>query len=402
MKTRTHFLKLPGIALLCGIILLSCKKNNNLETNEDPQAQAGTFTVEELDNFSDHLQFFNAVKKQGTIPQGPVSSSLKISFKDTLHLLDKIKRPIKFLHEDTTKNVAGVYVQVHASTNATYYYDVPEIPEMADNDSVSVIMIGIDPEGLTDPAGVPPAGAPSPIRITIVPYDENGQPLAQADGPVEVSDPKVDPNGTCGLVLPQGDYWDWEMSYIANPDPNGDPLFLNSPEKIWGANGQNIKGCCINNISSYNINCSGNTAAQRSLRFNTFFTYVEEIFKFFDNGTYIRLTGQFSAIPEPQESDFCGSGPGVVTDKLSNVTYEGNWTINRLASPVEGDSLHLTLQGTKSTGGGYGNPGGRIRILDCYLLVMIQPDNEGSGRDLVKFYNNRRVNSPYWNPLDFN
>ncbi len=107
--------------------------------------------------------------------------------------MDELKRPIKFLHEDPTENVSGVYVQVHGTfiggTNATYYYDVPELLETATSDSVSVIMIGIDPDGLIDSDGVPPAGAPFTFTITIVPYDPNGVPIAEDDRPVQISKP---------------------------------------------------------------------------------------------------------------------------------------------------------------------------------------------------------------------
>ena len=151
MKTLIKFFNFFFIALLCSMLLMSCTSDEPGVT-PDPNDSVGTFSIN-ADTISNHLQFYNATQIQGTLPTGPAGSSLKISFEDTLNLMDELKRPIKFLHEDPNENVSGVYVQVHATfiggTNATYYYDVPELLETATNDSVSVIMIGIDPDGLT-------------------------------------------------------------------------------------------------------------------------------------------------------------------------------------------------------------------------------------------------------------
>lgn len=327
-------------------------------------------------------------------------SSLKISFKDTLYLLDEVKRPIKFLHEDTTKNVAGAYVQVHrsftGSTNvvidASYYYDVPEIPEMADNDSVSVILVGVDPTGLLNPSGVPPAGAPFIFDVTIIPYDKNGQPLGSTTRPVKIADQNINPTaGVCGLVLPDGQYWHWDLTLIE--DPNSDGLvFYNDPDKKWGPNGQFINGCCIDGKSSYNINCSGDTAHYRSLRFKTFFVYQDEVLQFFSSGEYHRNTVELHSLPAPDESDFCGSGTGVVHWKEYNVFYLGNWSVNQLTTRFQGDSLNLTLVTKDKVGGsGYGRSGGIIHQLDCNTLVLIQRDREGQSRHEVSFFIRRHT-----------
>ena len=393
--------------MLSGMLLLACNPEEP-EANPEPEPLDSAVSVN-ADTISNHLQFHNATQIQGTIPTGPAGSSLKISFEDTLYLMDELKRPVKFLHEDPTENVSGVYVQVHGTftggTNATYYYDVPELQETATSDSVSVIMIGIDPEGLIDTEGVPPAGAPFTFIITLVPYDPNGVPIAEDDRPVKISKP-TDTNGNnglgiCGLITAPGDYWDWIMSYIDDPSVEYEQyIFFNSPDKLWGLDGQDINGCCINGNSSYDINCSGNTDAHRSLRFYTFFNYPDEIYKFFEDGTYAGLLENRSAIPDPQASDFCGTGPGVVHDTFSRGLEEGNWWVEQLTSPVNGDSLYLYIQGTSSTGvNGTARPGGRIHFLDCDLLVVIQPDLEGGNQELVKYYDYRGGSSPPWYPF---
>jgi hypothetical protein len=406
MKTLIKFFNFFFIALLCRMLLISCTSEEP-GVAPDPKDSVGTFSIN-ADTISNHLKFYNATQIQGTLPTGPGGSSLQISFEDTLNLIDELKRPIKFLHVDPSENVSGIYVQVHGifigGTNATYYYDVPELLETATSDSVSIIMIGIDPDGLTASGGVLPAGAPFSFTITIVPYDTSGLPIAGIDRPVQISKPTTSDaigNGGCGLVTQPGDYWDWQMSYIDDPSVTSEQyVFFNSPDKLWGLNGQDINGCCIDGKSSYDIICSGNTNAYRSLRFYTFFNYPDEIYKFIEDGTYAGLSDHVAAIPEPSKSDFCGTGPGVVRESFTRGFHEGNWTIEPLASPVNGDSLFLILQGTFSTGGSpAARPNGRIHFLDCDLLIVIQPDNEGGTNEFVKYYDYRDVSSPLWHPF---
>lgn len=382
--------------MLCGVLMITCTKHDAVPTdpsNPNPPPTTGNQTDStNADTISNHLRFFNATKKQAIIPKGPSGSSLKISFKDTLYMMDELKRPIKFLHEDTTQDVAGAFVQVHAGTGggaSSFYYDVPEEPLMADNDTVSVILVGIDPNGLIGSPGVPPAGGGEPLifDVTIIPYDGDGQPLGSTTRPVKIDNQNINPNsGKCGLVLPPGDYWDWDLSLIE--DPNGTGLaFYNDPYKIWGEGGQFINGCCIDGVSSYDINCASNTNAFKKLRFPTFFRFIEESIKFFNDGTFARFTKDLYVNPAPDLSDFCGNGLGVVYSKQYSVAYFGNWTIEERATPFNGDSLNLQLRTTSSAGGsGRGRNGGIIHQLDCNTLALINPDNEGFSSHLVSYF----------------
>lgn len=225
MKNSFVVSKLACSALLCGGLILGCGKDD--PAGEDPAppvertdpgpndpvpvdpvgppAVDGTIIA---DTISDHLRFFRATKVQGAIPKGPSGSSLKVSFEDTLYLVDELSAPIKFLHEDPSENVAGVYLQVLiGGTGGTFYYDVPELPEMAENDTVSLVMIGVDPKGLFD-SGVPPAGSP-PFQLTIVPYDENGGTIDETVRPGKVYDPNA--KGTCSIVTEPDEYWYWNF-----------------------------------------------------------------------------------------------------------------------------------------------------------------------------------------------
>jgi len=378
--------------LFCGILLLSCNSDDPETEPEIPElGDSSTAGSIDADTISNHLQFFNATKIQGTIPRGALVSSLKISFEDTLFLTNELKGPIKFLHLLPSKNVAGIYVQAHdavGGSSASYYYDVPEIPDLADSDSISVIMIAVDPVGLID---LNSAGASSLIfAITIVPYDENGQPIAEDIRPVKIVESISDP--LCSLVLPPGDYWGWDASFI--PD---DPFFYNEPNKVFGAGGQFINGSCCNGVSVYGL-CPGAMETNAKLHFATYYKINGESLTFFDDGTFFRETFEDSPLAAPAESNFCVSGEGVVLESLNHTKYVGNWTTSPITLPpnlaylsLYDNPLQLTLQGTSSSGGGFGNPGGIIRQLDCSIgiLWLVQIDREGGGRHLYKVYSHR-------------
>lgn len=111
MKNLIQVLKLVRSAVVCAILILACKPD---ELGVDPTKKnpADTLTAADLDKFSDHLQFFSAVKKPGKSPAAPGGSSLKTNIKDTLRLVQGVVVPVRFLHLNSTDNVTGVYVQV--------------------------------------------------------------------------------------------------------------------------------------------------------------------------------------------------------------------------------------------------------------------------------------------------
>ena len=384
-----HYLWLVTLA---AALLFSCKKTPN--EDKIPDNTDTTKVAINADTISNHLRFKNAKKITGTIPKGPSGSSLKISFKDTLYLVDKWKIPVRFLHEDTTKNVAGVYIQVHVgSTGGTFYYDVPEVTDIATNDTISMILVGIEPKGLEDPSGVPPAGGAPPFEITIVPHDPDGNPLGGTKVPVVISEPTKDRKGECGLITKPGEYWNWSMSFIPDPNnPLGPDLFFNSPNKLWGLLGQNIQGCCTNGISAYTANCLEQN--KRKLNFQTFFNYPNALYKFLEDGTYAGLSEFFRAEPDPKASNFCGTGSGVVHEDFDRYFLEGTWTLspNKILSTL-GTS-------TPQAGSLPARPDGIVDLVSCRLLIVIQPSGEGGNRDLVKFYTRQNSSSPEWNGME--
>ena len=115
--------------------------------------------------------------------------------------------------------------------------------------------------------------------------------------------------------------------------------------------------------------------------------FEEEVMQFFSDGTFQRNTQELDALPDPDKTDFCGSGPGVVHWERYSVFYFGNWTIDKLATPFKGDSLSLTLLITSTTGGtGYGRAGGIIHQLDCNTLALIKLDREGQSHHEVSYF----------------
>lgn len=386
MDRNAQFLNIFCALILC-CIMLGCKKPDAAPGDPSPAGDTSN-----ADTISNHLRFKGAEKITGSIPKGPAGSSLKISFKDTLYLVDKWKLPVEFLHEDTTKDVAGVYIQVHiGSTSGTFYYDVPEVPDIAANDTVSMILVGIDPEGL-DTSGVPPAGGAPPFEITLVPHDSTGQALGEITVPVEIANPTADPRGECGLFTKEGEAWFWSMSFVPNTsDPFGDDVFFNAPHKLWGHEGQRIFGCCHGGTTSeYTANCADDDKA--SLMFRTFFNWPNELYKFFENGTYAGLTEFISADPYPKETNFCGVADGVVKEDFDRSFLEGTWTL--------GSNAVLSTLGTSTPQAGSlaARPDGIIDLVSCRLLIIIQPDREGGSRNLVKFYT--RVTPGSWHLLN--
>jgi hypothetical protein len=392
--TFIQYFKFRQMIIFCGIFLLACN-------SEEPEAvpapapvpgtPAATSTVEELDSLSDHFEFLSVKKISGEIPAAPAgNSSLKISFKDTLYMMGFARIPIEFLHDAAT-NVAGVYIQVHrpaASTAgdpvyATYHYDVPELAESAGSDTVSVIFVGFDPTGLELPLSLP---------VTISPYGKNGQPLDEIeeiftveksnDGSNISGRSKSDP---CPFTTSSAiDSWNWKYSAI---EVNGSLEFYYA--KATNATyGQTILGCCNPGLSS--TGCAPGVTPTFSLFFPTYYRIELELLAFLDNGTFRRTTVEASANPETDSSDFCSGGFGRVRASIHEIDYRGFWTLD-----PNTQNLQLRTDTSTDPGGGYGNPGGLLSYT-CHLMLLIQVDREGFGRDLQKLYIRGGIRSYQW------
>ena len=381
------------LATICILALLgSCKDNDPLL--ENPKQNVITLNA---DNIADHLLISNGTKITGTPPKGPSGSTLKISIEDTLVVVDKFQLPVNFLHEDTTQNVAGVYAHVSTgSTGATFFFDIPEVPDIATNDTVSVVLIGIDKDGLFNNTADPSTnGAASEIffDITFVPYDEEGEPLGEVKLPARISTTGANISGECGLVNRFDEYWVWANSYILDPNSStGEHIFFNSRDKLWGLGGQLIQGCCTSGASEYTLNCLEKN--KEVLIFRTFFNWPTELYHFFDDGTYGGISEYLSANPDPQGSDFCDVRPGVVHEDFDRHFMEGTWDVST-ASVLT--TLATSPPPTRSLAA---RPDGRIVQVDCDFLITEQRDLEGGNRNLIKTYVRWSSGTLNWFPLE--
>lgn len=390
MKTLSKFLKFSGMAMLSGMLLLACNSDDP-EVDPEPVTPAPTGTVEELTVLSDRLKFYSsAQKKNGKAPATPAPEpSLKISFRDTLYLMEEVKFPIKFLH-DTASDVAGAFIQVHApgATNtlyAEYFYDVPELTETSKSDTTSVIFVSFDPTDVELPISFP---------VTITAYDKNGNSLGQAERifTIEESFSTLPNSGRsevspCSFTTPPvGGWWQWEYSKI---EVDGEIDFLSSPDVLIG--GQTINGCC-NEATGGGSGCVPGQNPNESLFFPTYYQIAGETFIFSSSGTFERITLELHGNPQPDKSNFCGVAYGIVENSIEFVTYEGNWILDQ-------GTKNLRLQTTSSSGFGYGNAGGVLRY-NCHSLRMTQRDPEGFGGDLEKVYFRVSSEDDNWFPID--
>src|SRR5688572_14639060 len=111
MKEVKALLKFLAAMSVSGLLLFACNTN---DPSPDPDPDPGNSdpTVEELDNILNQFRLSSAaVKIAGHAPSSSGGAGLKFNIKDTLHLIEGVHIPIRFLHTETT-NVAGVYIHV--------------------------------------------------------------------------------------------------------------------------------------------------------------------------------------------------------------------------------------------------------------------------------------------------
>ena len=371
----------PCLKTLCVIILFGGMSSGCKDTDPVPENPDQDVVTLNADEIADHLLFPNATKINGPAPKGPTGSSLKISIEDTLSLVDKFQIPVNFLHEDTTQNIAGIYAHISSGpTGASFYYDIPEVPDIATNDTVSVVLIGIDKDGLIDDSADPSTNsrASEPFfDITLVPYDQEHKPLGEVKMPARISTTSTNISGDCGLVNRADEFWIWASSYIIDPS-SGEYIFFNSRDKLWGLGGQLIQGCCNSGDSEYSLNCPDKN--RQFLIFQTFFNWPNEIYHFFDDGTYGGISEFLSGNPDPIASDFCDVRPGIVHTELDSHVMEGTWKVNAA-------SFLTTLASSEPPKRSLAaRPDGRIVQVDCDFLIIEQRDLEGGNRTLIKTY----------------
>ena len=392
-------MKILFVAAMVGALIFSCKKTGTTPPDNNNNNNGNNGTGANADTVSNHLQFLQAQRIPGTSPKGPSASSLQISFKDTLFLVDQVEIPIKFLHMDTTKNVSGVFIQVvglQGGPFASDYFDVPELPQMdSTSDTVSVVMLGIDPDGLD---------LPFDFNITITPHGANGDPITQITRPVRILKHHKGPTSgpeACDIVNPGIQVWDWDVSYIKSKKNIGFCDFYDDPHRVFNPGGQLIEGSCCSGVSVYGL-CPKENKPNSILHFDTYYNIFKEQFLFFTGNTYFRVTGEDAPTPVPDSSDFCGGVTGFIRAHRNITSYGGNYQIVPATLPPDlldlHDSLAIQLTETSHNGGGFGNGLGIIHDLDCKqgILIVIQADLEGFGQHLYRIYRLRFPDDPQW------
>ena len=391
MKTTANVMRIIFAIALSGLFIFSCKKSDTTPPNNNP---GNTGSTGNIDSVSNRLQFLNAQKIHGTSPKGPAGSSVKISFRDTLYLVDEVKIPIQFLQKDSTKKITGVFLQVQGLQGgpASDYYDVPNVPQMdSTSDTVAVILAGIDPDGLD---------LPFDFNITITPHGASDDPIVQITRPVRVVKHHNSPTAGCSIVTPGVSAWDWDLTAIGST--NGVSGDFYGPSRVFNRGGQDIRGSCCAGVSVYGI-CPGVDTPNASLHFHTFYRIAGDRFVFNDAGSYFRRSDEDVTTPVPDSSNFCGAITGFIRFNVNTTLYTGDYAIVP-AQPIKSlpsahDSLAVKLtQKTKDGTGGFGNGAGVIHQLDCSInaLVLIQPDLEGFGQDVYRFYTLRVPGELKW------
>lgn len=401
MKTSL-FIKICYVTIFACVIW-SCSED--VAEDLTPTGTLNPLSVAELDNIADHLQIRGSVKQVGKSPRATAASStLKISVKDTLRIAAGVQTTINFLH-DEDHNVTDVYVQVQSigiPTHASYYLEIPELTEPEENDTLSGFAFGFDPENLELPAT---------FDVAITATGGGGEVLGHTIIPVIIYIPDLEKDEEeqgCGLVLPNGDYWSWVETHIEDVRGTMFPYeFYNSPSTIFGAEGQDINGCCIDGVTSYEL-CTGTPNARR-MRFPTFHQQEFESIELRDNGTFKRITKEVNANPLPEISDFCTNDPIVYVD-IRYVTSEGKWTIKNYPASVlpyvfagrENATFKLiSLQTTSSDGFTWTPPSGFIITNDCNQLTLLKPDNEGRTNHVWQTYIHHVKGGENWYSLNF-
>jgi len=358
-------------------------------------------SIKVLDSLADHFQFVSSTEIAGQIPAATGASSLKYDIKDTLRLIPGIYIPVRFLH-DKNSNVTGVFIQVTGllessenPTEATYYHDVPEIPDVAESDTVSEFMIQFNPGDFD-------VKLPITFELKLVPHNAGNQPLDEATVPVMVEslDYNIGNSGgrtdqyqsTIDLHMLTGGYWIWQVSYILPNSDNGKFFFYNAPYKVWGKSGQYINGCCCAGYSIYGEICPCSQTPNASLLFYTYEQYKKETFVFSTN-SFTRKTLQDYSVPLPDSSNFCVDQTGYIEKNTLSVLYKGGLSTTEVMVPNSlrdyydtRDNLILAQTSSDPEYAGYGNPGGVVHKLTPDELVLIQLDREGFGQDLYKVY----------------
>ena len=301
----------------------------------------------EADVVSQYLKLVNATKIAGQPPTG-VDGAIGIDVKDTIYLMRglPVGDRVSFLH-DPAMNVTGFYLYV---PGASYYYDVPNVPEEA-KDSTDVVYVDAD---------FPVADFkdyPISFPLHIMPYID-GIPFRPFIKPVKIEDPH-DPDvaDVCNSILREraggiegNRVWQWEFTIRQY---NHEILNFWAPGVRVGINVL-LGGCCTDNGKSISNADPGGAGCKKDNP-SPGFNWVEfpvldgrtslwEFMNIWDDGT----TEIYGALDEaaiiPDTRNFCTQSVDL-TYNIYGREHHGNHDFN------PGDNtVNLTFQPYQGSG----------------------------------------------------
>ena len=358
METLMKLRRSLSVLIVSAMVLFVACSDPAEDLNNNGNSNGGVLTPDEADRISDAFTFNNSQRVTGTVPTVVNTSLVKTNSKDTIYTIPGLKMPLRISHPAAVV-INGWFIAVK---NSTYYYDVP-IHEEEDTDTVSVIILEIDPERVELPYDIP---------VEITPYDQNKAPVDVIERIVTVEDPT---SGGCDILI-DGDTvstgllewrWDWTVVF----DSNDEPRFVNAPGRGFGAK-QKIGGCCGDSLvcpqAVYNpITKATELIYDAEVSAGTMYSILHELFSFYKDGTFRRITGEHIKNFSDEATNWCAGVPGY-NDRKSYAYYFGTHDYVPGNTRISYANTHSHCQEPGNICG-YGSRGGEVTV-SCHTMVI--------------------------------
>jgi len=359
MKTLMKLRRSLSILIVPAMVLFAACSDPAEDIEDDGNSNGGELTEEEADKISDSFAFTNSVRVTGIVPTVVNTSLLKTNSKDTIYTMPGLKIPLRISHPAAVA-INGWFIAVK---NSTYYYDVP-ILEEEDSDTVSVVILEIDPERVELPYDIP---------VEITPYDQNKVPVDVIERIVTVEDPV---SGGCDILI-DGDTtnigileWRWHATVVF--DSNDEPRFVNAPARVFGAS-QKIGGCCNEDPlvcpqAVYNpITKATDLIYDSEVTAGTMYSIAHELFSFYKDGTFFRFTLERIKNFSYDATDWCNGVPGF-NERESVVHYYGTHDYAPGNTSISYANTHSYCDDPNGICG-YGSRDGAVMVT-CHMMVI--------------------------------
>ena len=360
MRTAISWLCTTRVAVLAVIFLFCCSdpSEEDVTPPENKPGEDEEVLPGDADALLNAFSFKSATSVTGSVPTVLNSSLLKTDSRDTIYTMPGVPNILRISHPQE-RVIKGIFIAVQGSA---FYYDVP-IYEEEETDTVSVIIYEIDASELEVPNDIP---------VEIIAYDDNGQPIDIVERIISVEDPAA---GTCN-ILQDGDTatvnwlhgWQWRWTVLL--DHSDQPLLIHSAGKSYLST-QEHSGCCKNSVCpTYLVDPNtkvGEWVYDSKFTVTTSYSIIHEMFQFFKDGTFSRLTLERQTALDTGQTDYCNGIPSI-RDYVDQVVYYGPHDY------VPGDnqiSYHTTKSICDDPLGlcGYGSRGGQVTA-SCHAMII--------------------------------